>query len=66
MPAGIAKSEVTPRIVEDVDSNEPAPPDVSPYAPLPENRRGTHIISFKPSQCSTPLSAGPAGAVADI
>ena len=35
VPAEIAESEVVPGIVEDVDSTEPAPPDVNSSAPLP-------------------------------
>ena len=66
MPAGIAESEVVPRIVEDVDLNDSAPPDVDPSAPLPENRLATPIFSSQPSQCSSSLYGRPPGVVADI
>ena len=66
VPAGIAKSDMMSRIVEDVDPNGSAPPDVDPSAPLPENRFATQIFSFQPSQCSSSLYGRPAGVVADI
>ena len=53
VPAGVAESDVVSRIVEDFDPNEPAPPAMSPAAPITENSRDTQIFAFSVAQRST-------------
>ena len=53
MPASVAEGDVVSRIVEDVDLNEPAPPAVSPAAPITANRRDTKL--FAPQSLSVLL-----------
>ena len=66
MPAGGAESDVMSRIVEDVDPNEISPPDVSPAAPIPENRRDTQIFTSSVTQRSTSRPEESVLTVADI